>query len=207
MKRIVAVISFLCYLVCSASTVEWGTLTIDKYSDGSYYCTAWPLYMDSHRNGDTMILAGSTYDNLAYASLWVEVFAGDVITGQGLYENETSYFAYANHTPDWEPIELSDYSVSVRKGESTYLAVALDIAHEGREFWTGWMELTVDENGDVVALNSAFDRSGGPLIVGAIPEPTSGMFLIFGLTVLGLRRRNINRGMRPSYAERKWQSP
>jgi hypothetical protein len=207
MKCIVAVISFLCYLACSASTVEWGTLTIDKYSDGSYYCTAWPLYMDSHRNGDTMILAGSTYDNLAYASLWVEVFAGDVITGQGLYENETSYFAYANHTPDWEPIELSDYSVSVRKGESTYLAVALDIAHEGREFWTGWMELTVDENGDVVALNSAFDRSGGPLIVGAIPEPTSGMFLIFGLTVLGLRRRNINRGMRPSYAERKWQSP
>jgi hypothetical protein len=207
MKRIVAVISFLCYLVCSASTVEWGTLTIDKYSDGSYYCTAWPLYMDSHRNGDTIILAGSTYDNLAYASLWVEVFAGDVITGKGLYENETSYFAYANHTPDWEPIELSDYSVSVRKGESTYLAVALDIAHEGREFWTGWIELTVDENGDVVALNSAFDRSGGPLIVGAIPEPTSGMFLIFGLTVLGLRRRNINRGMRPSYAERKWQSP
>ena len=195
MKRIIAVISFLFCLTCSASTVEWGTLTIDKYS-GGYYCTAWPLDMVSYGSGDTIILTGSTYDNLAYASLWVEVFAGDVITGQGLYENETSYFAYANHTPDWEPIEFSDYSVSISKGESTYLAVALDIAHEGKEFWTGWVELTLDNNGDVIALSSAFDRSGGPLIVGAIPEPTSGMLLIFGLTVIGLRRRNINRAIR-----------
>ena len=195
MKCFAAVVSFLFCLSCSASTVEWGTLTIEKYS-GGYYCTAWPLDMDSHRSGDTIILTGSTYDNLAYASLWVEVFAGDVITGQGLYENETSYFAYANHTPDWDPIEFSDYSVSVSKGESIYLAVALDIAHEGREFWTGWMELTVNESGDVVALNSAFDRSGGSLVVGAIPEPTHGMLLLLGLSVLGLRRRRISCGIR-----------
>lgn len=188
MKRLLAVISFLFCLTSIASTVEWGTLTIEKLSDGRYYCTGWPLYMDNYRNGDAIILTGSTYDNLAYASLWVEVFAGDVITGQGLYENETSYFAYANHTPDWEPIERSDYSVSVSKGESTYLAVSLDIGHEGKEFWTGWMELTLDENRDVVALNSAFDRSGGPLVVGAVPEPCAGILIMLGLAALGLRR-------------------
>ena len=190
MKRILTVISFLFCLICSASTIEWNTLTIEKYS-GGYYCTALPLDLVSHGSGDTVILTGSTYDNLAYASLWVEVFAGDVITGQELYENETSYFAYANHTPDWEPIEFSDYSISVSKGKSTYLAVVLDMAHEGREFWTGWVELTLDGNGDVVALNSAFDRSGGTLVVGAVPEPTSGMLLLFGLSVLGLRRGSV----------------
>lgn len=195
MKRCLTVISFLFCLTSIASTIEWGALTIEKYSDELYYCTAWPLDMDSHRNGDAIILTGSTYDNLAYASLWVEVFAGDVITGQGLYGNETSYFAYANHTPDWEPIERSDYSVSVSKGESTYLAVALDIGHEGKEFWTGWMELTLDGNGDVVALNSAFDRSGEPLIVGAIPEPCTGMLFVFGLALLGLRRSKIPSGV------------
>lgn len=187
MKWIMVVISFLFCIICSATTVEWGTLTIDKYS-GGYYCVAWPLDMESYSDGNTVILTGSTYDNLAYASLWVEVFAGDLITGQGLYENETSYFAYANHTQDLEPIEFSDYSVSVTKGESTYLAVALDIGHEGEEFWVGWMEITLDDNGDVVALNSAFDRSGGPLIVGAIPEPCLGMLIMLGLMVLGLKR-------------------
>ena len=187
MKYIVAVVCFMFCVICRASTIEWGVITFEKYADVCY--TTWPpLDIVSYGKGDTKILKGSTSDNLAYASFWVEVLAGDVITGQGLYESETSYFAYANHTSDDEPIEFSDYAVSVRKGESTYLAVVLDMGHEGREFWIGWVEITLDENADVVALNSAFDTSGGPLVVGAIPEPASCLLILLGFATMGLRR-------------------
>ena len=56
MKRILTVISFLFCLTCSASTIEWNTLTIEKFS-GGYYCTAWPLDLVSYGSGDTVIQA------------------------------------------------------------------------------------------------------------------------------------------------------
>jgi hypothetical protein len=174
---------------CSASTVEWNSIIVEKYSE-EMYITSWPpLYMSGIQDSDCLWLSGHVSNNLTYGSFWVEVYAGDVITGQALAETEYLFFAYAGQSSDGQAIEFSDYPIELKKGASTYLAVVLDIGHEGREFWSGWVELTLDENGDVVALSSAFDWSGGPLIVGAVPEPTSGLLLLLGISILSLRRR------------------
>ena len=176
----------------SASTVEWNSITVEKYSD-EVYITSWPpLYMYGCHDSDCLRLSGHVSNNLTYGSFWVEVYAGDVIAGNVLAESGYWFFAYAGQSSDGQSIEFSDYNIEIKKRASTYLAVVLDMGHEGREFWTGWVELTLDDNSDVVALSSAFDRSGGPLVVGAIPEPTSGILLLFGLSVMGLRRRRIS---------------
>ncbi len=58
----------------------------------------------------------------------------------------------------------------------------------------GWVELVVDDNGNVIASSSAADLDGGPMVVGGgaweggIPEPSGGMLLLIGAAVLGLRR-------------------
>jgi hypothetical protein len=104
------------------------------------------------------------------------------------------------------PNVRTDYSILLDASENIYLAFIADYARFETPRY-GWVELGLDGDGLLKVYSSAWDIDGDAIVVGAIPEPTSGMFLIFGLTVLGLRRRNINRGMRPSYAERKWQSP
>ena len=169
MKYIIAVVSFLLCIISNASEVEWGTITVYKNYTGKYETSWMPLTLVGVGDENSKIVTGSTYDNMMYGSLWVEAYAGDIITGRGVYEDELTYFAYASHTSDGSPLVFSDYSILVSKGVSTYLGVVLDMGHEGREFWTGWVELTLDANGDIIALSSAFDRSGGPLVVGAIP--------------------------------------
>ena len=59
----------------------------------------------------------------------------------------------------------------------------------------GWVALSEDAYGNPVAISSAIDLDGGPMIVGGgawegvTPEPASGLLLFFGAALLALRRR------------------
>ena len=60
----------------------------------------------------------------------------------------------------------------------------------------GWMALSIDKDGVLHLVSSAYDLEGGPMVVGGgawtggIPEPSGGMLMLLGLAALGLRRRS-----------------
>ena len=53
----------------------------------------------------------------------------------------------------------------------------------------GWFQIGVDQAGELNILSSAWDLDGDAIVVGAIPEPTSGMLVLLGMAALALKRR------------------
>ena len=53
----------------------------------------------------------------------------------------------------------------------------------------GWVQFHRDEGGAVSFVTSALDLTGGGVVVGAIPEPSSALLLLAGRVMLALRRR------------------
>jgi len=53
----------------------------------------------------------------------------------------------------------------------------------------GWVELGLDYVGNLTALQSAWDKSGDSIRVGAVPEPSGALLLLLGGALLALRRR------------------
>ena len=53
----------------------------------------------------------------------------------------------------------------------------------------GWIQLHYDEDAHISIAHQALDMDGDAILVGAIPEPTSGLLLLLGTALLALRRR------------------
>ena len=55
----------------------------------------------------------------------------------------------------------------------------------------GWVELKAEQNGELVLVRDAMSWSD-PLVIGAVPEPSSALLLLVDGAVLGLRRRRVD---------------
>lgn len=100
------------------------------------------------------------------------------LTGIGKSNNHTKYIAFELNKWPYSSVDYYDDPPTV----------APDMAY-------GWVAISEDANGNPVAISSAIDLDGGPMIVGggawegATPEPVSGLLLLLGGALLALRRR------------------
>ncbi|MEN8772097.1 MAG: PEP-CTERM sorting domain-containing protein [Akkermansiaceae bacterium] len=75
-------------------------------------------------------------------------------------------------------------------GEKGYVGFFLVLDDGNDTVANGWMEVTFQNNDVPGVIHSwAYDDTGAPLAVGAIPEPTQGVMLLLGLTAAAMRRR------------------
>ena len=174
-----------------AGNVEWGTAflveeswiapaeTHDKYvTMGSPY-----LKMGMDFFGTMLVLDAMPDSNLENANSFVLADVGDRVDVSYM-ESKNSYFAYAKYG------ELgsgrTDYELTFNPGDSYYLAFS---SERNDSITYGWVLLEYMGDEQLAVSASAWDKDGDPIVVGAIPEPSSGLLLLIGVAGLALRRR------------------
>ena len=121
--------------------------------------------------------------NLQYSVIATLAYAGDIASAD-YFNNLTQFLSYAEK--DDFSKSHSDYDITILLDESAYIAYQVNDASYG--YLYGWYQLGYP-NGELTALNSAIDLDGDSIVVGAIPEPSSGLLLLLGVAGLALKRR------------------
>ena len=218
MRNALSVAILLMCSFCNAASVVWNEMAAYKQNEpGSFLLYAeYPgIY------GDMLIISTPSFFNVSVenvdASHFKLTFSHDPY---GAYENwviaqkdsmvnaSTTRFLhddeYLLHYMFDDNRYLGPKELTVEANTGLYLAFACSdvIAYSSPEVAPvvyGWVELIVDENGNVIAASSAADLDGGPMVVGGgawdgnIPEPSGGLLFLLGAATLGLRRKSPRR--------------
>lgn len=212
MRKIKRTLSFLAAgLVLNAfsANVEWSSMQTEKWSlwtatdvwevsfsgDRSKLYSYFELNILSEANGFTLCA------NPVLSGPWVGMRVskselGFCVDAQSM-PDAGEYF-YATYAGGADMSMTSDYDVFMKTGEACYFAIVVDkdinMLPDGSFTASqvyGWVELSVDPDGNLIYHGSAVDLDGGAMYVGggAVPEPTGGLLLVAGLAALCLRRR------------------
>ena len=195
-----------------AGSVEWNYLRLDDVGTierpGINGMETWREYVwaepyfsfCTHLGDQTLVLQGQYGAFLEYVYGITLAEAGAVIDpNSDLLPGSPFYFGFPDGSSD-------NFSVEIPRGETAYFAYSVAYGNlmtgeppdpSSPSRW-GWLELQVSQDGDVVLRRDAFSWDRDPLVVGAIPEPSSTLLLLAGGALLVLKRR---RGLdgRPSH--------
>ena len=155
-------------------------------------------YIAASPNNDRM---GSVAQIETYVSgAWLSAEAGETVNADSMLGKSSYFFneTFGSAHPEYKRQDWPEQVV----GEHQYLKFLIQDYDEvvdyingkvpdATTYYYGWAEYVVDEDGTFKILNSAIDFDGGPMIVGAIPEPTSGFLLLLGVAGLALRRQRM----------------
>ena len=173
-----------------AAAVQFGVSQV-MYEQEDYYGSDWLFtigqpYLNIKADviGMTLMLTALPDSNLVNANTFATAAKGDVVSHDYM-ASKGKYFAWAQYN---NQNVHADYSIILDGSENVYLAFEADYPSYGSVRY-GWMELGLDEDQKLKVYSSAWDLDGDSIMVGAIPEPTSGLMLLFGVAALALRRR------------------
>ena len=124
--------------------------------------------------------ADGTINTANPRAYWVRAEKGDVVNDCLLVSREMVLDAYYSDSD-----EIKHGSVTAMKDSTFYLALIVDDAE-----YYGWLAIDVDKKGGLTLSHSILSDTEGMLVVGAIPEPSGGVLLLLGFSLLALRRRD-----------------
>ena len=218
MRRLFFLVATLPAFFCSGANVLWNQVGVDSIQD-QYDNHYWIGFGSSGWVGNAHVGARLTMgagipgrpvksvsvgiDLVIEGSMgtWALVSEGDILDA-AFFESMADPLARkttAQYTQNMTGVTFTD---------SFYLGVQAETVNtDGLDDWYGdytdsriytgeyvygWIELSSDSDGKAFVVSSAFDADGGPMIVGgglAVPEPTSGLLLLVGGSLLALRSR------------------
>ena len=86
----------------------------------------------------------------------------------------------------------ADNFVSFTPGEKGYVGFSLVLDDGDDTVAFGWLEVTFQNNDTPGVIHSwAFENTGAPLAVAAIPEPTQSFLIALALGIMAIRRRRL----------------
>lgn len=190
MKKTVFVLVWSILLSSFAGTVEWNKAFVMSWEDYSGVHdqsvtigapSFLPTWGDRIEGGWRLTAIPGSY--MEYANTFVLSCLGDLVYADYI-NNQSQYFSYAKFGD--ENSGRTDYYLDILVDNPVYIAFQNEFAGGTRY---GWFQIGVDQAGELNILSSAWDLDGDAIVVGAIPEPTSGMLVLLGMAALALKRR------------------
>ena len=176
-----------------AASVEWDYLQMtggDDFSPNTYRIGFSP-YLVLHKtdtgaeNAISLVADNGTY--MEFGSVVGIAMSGDMVSAS-YFEGMDSYFYYGLVSKDGGDIARTDCKLTLGRGDSVFLAFATTLVDDVENYYYGWLELGVAEDGKLVLHHSALGLDGQEMTVGAIPEPSATVLLLVGFAALLLRR-------------------
>ena len=138
--------------------------------------------------------------DIATPQNWIRASPGDVVSEATTRNLDASRYLVHDRLDDGEYVGQGQITLQRNNSSDVHLAFTVQTPSYPYECIYGWVEFNVlwDSNGCGYLVDSAtgaYASLGEPMIVGGgawtggIPEPSGGMLLLWGVAVLGLRRR------------------
>ena len=199
--KIVVGLAFVCFLLSTfAARVEWNAFDILYEGGDAEVCfygiddttgeaSRAYICLESVRTGTSVQIASCpAYPETRCA--WVLAALGTVLDEEYFNNLDSYFFRYGLYG---NTVERHDYDLELNVRDSVYLAVmTTNNKSPTIEFNYGWLELELAVDGTLYAVNSALGLDGQRIVVGGdsvIPEPSSCLLMLIGISALGLRRR------------------
>ena len=161
----------------------------DIYGSSGEYTWIFSSFFGNVRNGSLFL----KHDDFSIESIeptfnwWALAHCGDIVSEE-TFSSLTAIedFVGNDRYTGGTLVENPDDFYMVFKASEVLLGVG---DYEEGMTWYGWAHVSIDENFKMTLLGEGINLSGGAVVVGGIPEPSSALLLLLGVAALTLRRR------------------
>ena len=219
-KVFLTMLVFVCPIVVSAQSVAWKCMHFyapvstttgmsydlwidDSLADSSGFIAYTIFDITSFGSSFTITTCDLEFTASGFVGNWLVANKGDVAS-----EATTRHRGnYLNHAKIDGETGYATYNLEGTAPQDYYLIFAVENLDDYNNnvsdprYAYGWAHLAVNDDKSLSLLASAMSLDGSPLVVGAIPEPSGGLLLLLGISLLALRRSALGSRERTNFSE------